>query len=79
MDDIKKEKKLAVREYVKMKNEEDTPTQLKEKNAIMRRALNKLRGYVNQMVMEYEDEDVFEELVVLANEIQVALKKEEEV
>jgi hypothetical protein len=31
------------------------------------------------MVMEYEDEDVFEELVVLANEIQVALKKEEEV
>jgi uncharacterized protein YlxP (DUF503 family) len=79
MDDIKKEKKLAVREYVKMKNEEDTPTQLKEKNAIMRRSLNKLRGYVNQMVMEYEDEDVFEELVVLANEIQVALKKEEEV
>ncbi len=79
MDDIKKEKKLAVREYVKMKNEEDTPTQLKEKNAIMRRSLNKLDGYVNQTLMEYADDDIADVLAVLSNEIKRTLRKEAEV
>ena len=79
MDDINKEKKLAVREYVKMKNEEDTPTQLKEKNAIMRRSLNKLDSYVNQTLAEYAEDDISDVLAVLSNEIKRTLRKEAEV
>lgn len=79
MKDLEKEKKLAVKEYVKMKNEEDTPTQLKKKNSIMKRSLKKLAGYVNQMAIEHESEEVFDELMVLANHIKITLKKEGEV
>ena len=80
MKGLEEEKKLAVKEYVKQKNEEDTPTQLKKKNALMKRMLNKLEGYTNQMMAEYTDEeDVLDYLMIIKTEIKETLEKEKEI